>query len=88
MRRESATKSDATAEPHQPVSERRACAILGADRTSARYRDRRGDEAQLRTCLRALAGERRRFGHRRLGLLLKREGQAPSHKKLRRLYAE
>jgi putative transposase len=38
--------------------------------------------------LRALAGERRRFGYRRLGLLLKREGLAPNHKKLRRLYAE
>jgi putative transposase len=35
-----------------------------------------------------LAGERRRFGYRRLGLLLKREGLAPNHKKLRRLYVE
>ena len=42
----------------------------------------------LRARLRALAGERRRFGYRRLGLLLKREGLAPNHKKLRRLYAE
>jgi putative transposase len=70
------------------ISERRACAILGADRTSVRYRHRRDDDAPLRTRLRALAGERRRFGYRRLGLLLKREGLAPNHKKLRRLYAE
>ncbi len=35
-----------------------------------------------------MAGERRRFGYRRLGLLLKREGLAPNHKKLRRLYVE
>ncbi len=53
-----------------------------------RYRHRRGDGAPLRARLRALAGERRRFGYRRLGLLLQREGLAPNHKKLRRLYAE
>ena len=35
-----------------------------------------------------LAGERRRFGYRRLGLLLAREGVRMNHKKLRRLYAE
>lgn len=70
------------------ISERRACAILGRDRTSVRYRHRRGDDAPLRARLRALAGERRRFGYRRLGVLLKREGLAPNHKKLRRLYAE
>jgi putative transposase len=70
------------------ISERRACAILGTDRTSVRYRHRRGDDAPLRARLRALAGERRRFGYRRLGLLLQREGLTPNHKKLRRLYAE
>jgi putative transposase len=72
----------------QGISERRACAILGTDRTSVRYQHRRGDDASLRARLRALAGKRRRFGYRRLGLLLKREGLAPNHKKLRRLYAE
>jgi len=70
------------------ISERRACAVLGVDRTSFRYRHRRGDDAALRARLRALAGERRRFGYRRLGLLLKREGLVLNHKKLRRLYAE
>jgi putative transposase len=70
------------------ISERRACSILGADRTSVRYVARRGDDAALRARLRALAAERRRFGYRRLGLLLTREGLALNHKKLRRLYAE
>ncbi len=70
------------------ISERRACAILGADRSTVRYLARRGDDAALRARLRALAGERRRFGYRRLGLLLKREGLVPNHKKLRRIYAE
>ncbi len=42
----------------------------------------------MRARLRAWAGERRRFGYRRLGLLLSREGVVLNHKKLRRLYAE
>ena len=70
------------------LSERRACAILGFDRTSVRYGSSRGGDADLRRRLRALAGERRRFGWRRLMILLAREGIAPNHKKLRRVYAE
>ena len=70
------------------VSERRACRVLGADRTAVRYRSIRPDDAATRARLRALAGERRRFGCRRLGLLLSREGLVLNHKKLRRLYAE
>ncbi|MBV9757083.1 MAG: IS3 family transposase [Alphaproteobacteria bacterium] len=38
--------------------------------------------------MRSLAGERRRFGYRRLGLLLRREGVLLNHEKLRRLYRE
>ena len=53
-----------------------------------RYRRLRGDDAALRGRLRALAGERRRFGYRRLGLLPRREGMLMNHKKPRRLYAE
>ena len=35
-----------------------------------------------------LAAERRRFGYRRLGWMLAREGHALNHKKLYRLYRE
>src|SRR5947207_832158 len=38
--------------------------------------------------MRAIAHERRRFGYRRLHVLLKREGYAVNHKKLFRLYRE
>jgi putative transposase len=62
--------------------------ILGADRSAVRYRSRRPEDTVLRMRLRSLAAERRRFGYRRLGLLLAREGLRPNHKKLRRLYAE
>jgi putative transposase len=70
------------------VSQRRACECLGIDRSSIRYRRRRADDAALRTRLRELAAQRRRFGYRRLQILLRREGMLMNHKKLRRLYAE
>jgi putative transposase len=54
----------------------------------ARYVPTRPDDAELRSRLRELAGERRRFGYRRLGYLLEREGMGPNHKKLLRIYRE
>lgn len=42
----------------------------------------------MRQRLRELAAERRRFGYRRLGWLLAREGQAMNRKKLYRIYRE
>ena len=50
------------------MSERRACRIIGCVRMTVRYRSRRVDDSSLRTRLRALAHERRRFGYRRLHL--------------------
>jgi transposase InsO family protein len=48
----------------------------------------RPDDGPLRQRLRELAAERRRFGYRRLGYLLAREGMAPNHKRLLRVYRE
>jgi putative transposase len=70
------------------TSERRACAALGVDRTSVRYRSIRPDDASVRARLRELAAVRRRFGYRRLYVLMRREGLIMNHKKLRRLYRE
>ena len=70
------------------ISERRACSIIGADRSPMRHGHRRADDAATRTRLKELAAERRRFGWRRLKLLLEREGIPMNHKKLRRLYTE
>ena len=70
------------------VSQRRACETMAVDRTAIRYRSRRLDDAAIRARLRELACERRRFGYRRLHVLLKREGTHMNHKKLRRLYRE
>ena len=40
------------------VSERRACSIIGVDRTSMRYRARRSDDTALRVRLLKLAQQR------------------------------
>ena len=56
------------------MSERRACRVIAADRSSVRYRAERPDDAPVRERLRALAAERRRFGYRRLHVLLRQEG--------------
>ena len=61
------------------ISQRRACSITGADRSAVRYRSRRPDDAELRERLRTLAAERRRFGYRRLHVLLRREGWPVNH---------
>jgi putative transposase len=53
-----------------------------------RYQHRRPDDSAIRQRLRELAMERRRFGYRRLGLLLAREGIRMNRKKLLRLYRE
>ncbi len=53
-----------------------------------RYRSRRPSEAELREKLRGLANERRRFGYRRLFVLLRREGEPSGVNRIHRLYRE
>jgi putative transposase len=61
------------------MSERRACRTINCVRMTMRYRSRRPDDTELRQ-LRALAHERRRFGYRRLHVLLRREGFKVNHR--------
>ena len=70
------------------TSERRACTIVSADRTMIRYRSRRPPETELRARLRELANQRRRFGYRRLFILLRREGEPSGINRIYRLYRE
>jgi len=60
-------------------SERNACGLVGISRSSCRYRGSGRDDGPLKDRLRELAGERRRFGYRRLHVLLCREGWTVSH---------
>ena len=70
------------------LSERRACSIVDADRKMIRYRSRRAPDTELRTRLRDLANERRRFGYRRLFILLRQEGEPSGINRIYRLYRE
>jgi len=69
-------------------TQRRACNLVGIAPKIYRYRSQRADDAGLRLRLRELASQRRRFGYRRLHLLLEREGVRINWKKLYRLYRE
>lgn len=69
------------------ISQRRACRLTGVDPKTVR-RERVPDHPEIRSRMRAIAAERRRFGYRRIGLMLVREGIVMNHKKLRRLYRE
>ena len=70
------------------LSQRRACGLMELYRATCRYRRRRGEDQQLRVRLRELAEARRRFGYRRLQILLQREGWQVNHKRVYRLYVE
>jgi putative transposase len=83
-RREASAYLQATYE----MSERQACRVIGVDRSSVRYRASRPDDGVLRERLKSLAHERRRFGYRRLHVLLRREGHAVNRKRVQRLYRE
>jgi len=67
------------------MSEQRACRVLGVDRTSVRYQATRPDDGALRDRLKASAQERRRFGYRRLHVMLRREGHAVNKERVQRI---
>src|SRR4051794_5825164 len=69
-------------------SQRHACGLIGLAPKTYRYASCRSDDAGIRARLKDLANERRRFGYRRLHILLRREGVMLNHKKLFRLYRE
>ncbi len=69
-------------------TQRRACALAGIDPRVYRRRSKRPADTKLRARMKELASERRRFGYRRLHILLKREGWEVNWKKLYRLYRE
>jgi putative transposase len=67
-------------------SQTRSCALLGLRRSTFRYRSRCAPDTELREKLRGLAQSRPRFGYRRLGIFLRREGHQINHKRLFRIY--
>jgi len=68
------------------LSERAACRLARCPRSIAQYKIRRVDDPRLIERLKAIAAERRRFGYRRLTIMLRREGFVVSHKRVNRIY--
>jgi len=72
-----------------PISERSACRLVGIARTVLHYEGAAQPlNDRLKGRLVELAGERRRFGYRRLHVLMRREGWRVNHKRTWRLYRE
>lgn len=71
------------------ISERRACQLARLSRTVLHYAPKvEPENEQLQARLVELAGERRRFGYRRLHALMRREGVEANHKRIYRLYSD
>ena len=79
-------KDVAFAVEHFPMTERRACKLVGLDRSSYRYQPRRDHNAELRQELVSVARQKPRYGYRRLHALLSRRGFAVSAQRVYRLY--
>lgn len=71
-----------------PTSARRACNLIGLSRSRWHHQARRPARPELRERLKALAGQRPRWGYQRLHYLLRREGWVVNHKLVLRLYRE
>lgn len=75
---------------HPAVSERRACQIVGANRSTVRYRPsakRSGEEVQITRAIRSACAKRhqRRYGYRRIAHVLREDGWLVNHKRVRRI---
>lgn len=69
------------------ISIRRACRLAGLSRTTFEHEPKVDPENQALTArMIELAQERRRFGYRRIHVLLRREGVQANHKRVHRLY--
>lgn len=72
---------------NEGLTQRKSCQLVGVCRDTARYISCKQDK-ELRVRIQEIANERRRFGDRRIHVLLKREGLQVNYKKVFRLYQE
>ena len=66
----------------------RACGLVSISRSQYGYRSRRPDCARLCERMSEIAAVKRRYGYRRIHVLLRREGWEVNRKKTYRLYRE
>lgn len=70
------------------LSVTRACGLVGISRSLYGYRSRRSPALELKGRIAELAAMKRRYGYRRIHVLLRREGWSVNHKRTYRLYRE
>lgn len=70
------------------LSQRRASKLIGLCRSTLLYRRKPDRDEGLRKRMKELAEQRKRFGYRRLHILLKREGLVRNHKRTERIYRQ
>ncbi len=70
------------------VSMRRACSALRIDRSLYVYKSKRGGQADLKQRIKEICETRVRYGHRRVHVLLQRDGWPVNPKRIYRLYKE
>lgn len=66
----------------------RACGLVGISRSLLAYQPRRNEPQGLRERIGEIAAAKRRYGYRRVHVLLRREGWKINHKRTHRLYRE
>ena len=66
----------------------RVCGPIGISRSLYRYESKRPDDGPVKDRLTELAAQRRRYGYRRLHVLLLREGWLLNWKRIYRIYRE
>ncbi len=67
-----------------PISQRRACVLIGVDPKTVR-RKRPSDNPEIREEMHRIAEQRRRFGYRRVHIMLKRKGNGHEREETLRL---
>ena len=70
------------------MSQRRACEVLEADRSTIQYKLRRYDQASLEMAIKEICETRVRYGYRRVHVMLQRDGSQHNVKKTYRIYKE
>jgi len=70
------------------MSRQQACGLIGLSRSSYYYQGDGSDDEALRKALKEKAVQKRRYGYRRLLVLLRREGWTDNHKRVFRVYQD
>jgi len=66
----------------------RACGLVGISRSLFAYESKRVSDIALAERMKEMAATKRRYGYRRIHVLLRREGWQANHKRVWRLYSQ